>query len=278
VPENICIYHKDCSDGKGAALAVWLKYRDDCLYHPAAHKEHPPYEVWDRNVILVDFCYSAKVMYDLSKVARSILVLDHHKTSYDDTKNLTLPNTRLYFDITKSGAAIAWNYFHRDSYLPDLIWHIQDRDLNTHRSSSTKAIVEGLKQYPDFRDWEPFLHGIESLQPLKDHGTNIIDFVNTEAQRMVKVPPRPFIEGHTVPLYNLPDFMVCDTLALALQAYPDAPFAASYYDKGDTRVYSLRSRVDGMDVGELAKKFGGGGHENSAGFTILQIHKVKPNP
>jgi nanoRNase/pAp phosphatase (c-di-AMP/oligoRNAs hydrolase) len=34
------------------------------------------------------------------------------------------------------------------------------------------------------------------------------------------------------------------------------------------RVFSLRSTPEGMDVSEIAKQYGGGGHKHSAGFRI----------
>jgi len=47
------------------------------------------------------------------------------------------------------------------------------------------------------------------------------------------------------------------------------PFAAVWFDiAGGKRVYSLRSEPSGMDVSEIAKQFGGGGHKHAAGFTI----------
>lgn len=274
MPNRICIYHKDCSDGKGAALAVWLRFGDSCLYHPAANGDPPPYEVWGRDVVLVDFCYPPDTMQDLSHIANSIIVLDHHKTSLQDLQNQKplLQNTKLIFDLKKSGAALAWNYFHKQS-LPTLLWHIQDRDLSQYKSVNTKGIVEGLKHYPDFRDWQPFLDGTVSLQVLQNKGESILDFVNIEAKKALQSTTKIEIGGHIVPLYNLPDFMVCDTLAMALQEHPDAPFAASYYDRCGCRTYSLRSRQGhDVDVGEVAKKFGGGGHKHSAGFVI---HRVK---
>ena len=47
------------------------------------------------------------------------------------------------------------------------------------------------------------------------------------------------------------------------------PFAATYFDTQDgKRVYNLRSRDGGQDVAEIARKFGGGGHQHAAGFTL----------
>ncbi len=39
-------------------------------------------------------------------------------------------------------------------------------------------------------------------------------------------------------------------------------------------VYSLRSAVDGVDVEQIALKFGGGGHERTASFKIHPDQKL----
>jgi nanoRNase/pAp phosphatase (c-di-AMP/oligoRNAs hydrolase) len=46
------------------------------------------------------------------------------------------------------------------------------------------------------------------------------------------------------------------------------PFAACYWDTPDGRVFSLRSREDGVDVSAIAKRYGGGGHRNASGFRM----------
>lgn len=52
------------------------------------------------------------------------------------------------------------------------------------------------------------------------------------------------------------------------KVFPDAPFSASYCDRGDgKRSYSLRSLGD-FDVSAVARMFGGGGHRNAAGFVV----------
>lgn len=52
-------------------------------------------------------------------------------------------------------------------------------------------------------------------------------------------------------------------------------FAATYFvnDKGE-RIYSLRSTGD-FDVAEIAKKYGGGGHKNAAGFKVPNDEAVQ---
>ncbi len=47
------------------------------------------------------------------------------------------------------------------------------------------------------------------------------------------------------------------------------PFGACYFDRADgKRQWSLRSSPDGVDVSEIAKLYGGGGHKNAAGFEV----------
>jgi oligoribonuclease NrnB/cAMP/cGMP phosphodiesterase (DHH superfamily) len=52
------------------------------------------------------------------------------------------------------------------------------------------------------------------------------------------------------------------------------PFAATYYDSDKHRVFSLRSATDGLDVSEIAKEFGGGGHVHAAGFKVPRSHEL----
>jgi nanoRNase/pAp phosphatase (c-di-AMP/oligoRNAs hydrolase) len=49
-------------------------------------------------------------------------------------------------------------------------------------------------------------------------------------------------------------------------------FAATYYDTDKSRVFSLRSSKGGVDVGEVAKLFGGGGHKHAAGFSVPRFN------
>jgi len=45
------------------------------------------------------------------------------------------------------------------------------------------------------------------------------------------------------------------------------PFVVMYFDTADKRVFSLRSRGE-VDVANIAKRYGGGGHAGAAGFTM----------
>jgi nanoRNase/pAp phosphatase (c-di-AMP/oligoRNAs hydrolase) len=80
------------------------------------------------------------------------------------------------------------------------------------------------------------------------------------------------IAGYTVPVLNAPHFMASD---LAGELSEGHPFAATYYiDSTGKYIYSLRSREGGIDVSDIAKSFGGGGHAAAAGFeSQTPVHK-----
>jgi hypothetical protein len=71
--------------------------------------------------------------------------------------------------------------------------------------------------------------------------------------------------GHEVPLLNVPFTMASDAGNLLAQ---DEPFAICYWDDSNGRVFSLRSAEQGVDVSEIARSFGGGGHRHAAGFRL----------
>lgn len=73
------------------------------------------------------------------------------------------------------------------------------------------------------------------------------------------------IGGYNVPVSNLPYAMSSDAGHIMGKG---EPFAACYTDTEKGRVFSLRSSPEGVDVSEIAKQYGGGGHKHAAGFTI----------
>ncbi len=138
----LCIYHGKCADGFTAAWAVW-KAIGDCDFHPGVYGQQPP-NVAGRDVIMVDFSYKRAMLGSLMEAARSILILDHHKTAredlaglgyvparYEDFAETSDPAARLgvVFDMDRSGAQIAWDFFHPGKTRPVLVDYVGDRDL-----------------------------------------------------------------------------------------------------------------------------------------------------
>lgn len=267
--KKICIYHGFCDDGFGATYAVWKKHRDDVEYYPGVYQQDPP-DVTGKDVILVDFSYERTVLTVMIEKCNSMLILDHHKTAEADLQGIFAnPKVLGEFDMHRSGAMMAWEWFHPNEAVPELIQHIQDRDLWRFKLPGTKQISMALRSYPqDFKLWDKFMRlSGGNMDEFMSEGITIERFYNQKVEEAAKHAGDKFIGGFTVLSVNAPAWMASD-LATLLCEQSGKEFAAVYWvDADDNIKYSLRSRGD-FDVSIVAKIYGGGGHKNAAGFTV----------
>lgn len=269
---DLCIYHGNCADGFTAAWAVWKRW-PDIAFIPGVYGEAPP-DVADKNVLIVDFSYKRPVMERLIEEARTVTVLDHHKTAEADLAGLGMHvNADILFDMTKSGAMLAWEYCHEGANPPRLVRHVQDRDLWRFELAGTREIQAAVFSHPyDFQAWEDLAAACEDSQGREDlisqgaaierkHFKDIDELLAQTRREMV-------IGGYRVPVANLPYTLASDAANKLAQSQP---FGACYFDRNDgKRVFSLRSAEGGVDVSLIAAQYGGGGHAKASGFQAPQ--------
>lgn len=278
----LVIYHGNCADGFGAAWAIWKKHPDWEFY--AGHYGQEPPNVYNRKVVLVDFSYSKDQLLLMLNEAKSILILDHHKSAEKDLAEFTgnhfelskLPESDIVaiFDMTESGAMMAWNYFHPGKEPPKLIQHIQDRDLWQFKLSGTKEISAALFSYDyNFKVWDELME--EDTFVLACQGESIMKKQTKDIKELLPQTQRQMTIGDiNVPVANLPYQFASEAGAILCK---EQPFAATYFDTKTERVFSLRSDADfdySFDVSEVAKCYGGGGHKHAAGFKVPRNHKL----
>jgi len=290
---DICIYHGSCDDGFGAAWAIWKRWGNDVRYEPGVYGKPLP-DVAGKHVLFVDFSAKRPVIDEMAQVAKSIVIIDHHKTAeadlepfkiglcgdakfvpenldsmFRDMAELDRPAVLAWFDMEQSGAMMAWKFVYPDALIPKFIRFIEDRDLwrFTYGGEETRQFSAALRTYPmDFKTWDSLIIQTDDLVEdgkaiLRSHNANITKFL---ADAYTDV-----IGGMTVPIVNVPYHYASDTAHALLQKYPEAPFTACWFRRGDGMIqYSLRSEDRRVDVSEVAKKFGGGGHRNAAGFQV----------
>lgn len=270
---TVVLYHANCADGFGAAWAAWRKLGENAVYVPVQYGKPYPSEIDGgvREVYILDFSYPADVLERLSASLNCLVILDHHKTAAAELAKFKGPNIGakygIWFNQEKSGAVMAWEYFHPGEPVPRLLEYVQDRDLWTWKLPLSKEVSAALATYPhDFRKWSCLLHAAEDGS-LAREGASVLRFQAQQVERHVaRAALRAFRGYPGVPVVNATTLMSEIGEALCAK-YPDAPFAATYFitEKGE-RVWSLRSR-NGFDVGAVAQSRGGGGHQAAAGFT-----------
>ena len=299
--DTICIYHANCADGFTAAWAVREALGDAVEYIPASYGSEPP-KVAGADVIIVDFSYKRPVLERMAMSARSILILDHHKTAKDDLAGLPEPHTngwadhisglsleiengrdprypRALFDMDRSGAQMAWDYFCRGAR-PFLVDVVADRDLwrwKIDQSQEINAVIGSHEMTWDtWHELAARLQADADIGRVAAEGEAILRAHDKLVRQVIDVSKRRMmIGGHDVPVAAAPYALASDTAGTMAEG---EPFAATYVDGPKGRAFSLRSRADGLDVSSIAQAYGGGGHRGAAGFLMPLGWEGDPSP
>lgn len=290
--QPMIIYHAHCSDGFGAAWAAWRHFNREAELVPATYGKAPP-DVTGRNVYILDFSYKSDVLMEMCIKASYITLLDHHKTAYENLSaefgdyefSKTTPemfefyddipdasNIHVKVDMQHSGAMLAWQYFFGDLPPPELLLHIEDRDLWKFAMPNTRPILSALTSYDqEINTWDELMSA--DLVEMCHEGKAIERKYQKDVKAIVAMSQRTgWIGGYNVPMANCPAQFASDVGSTMAVGHS---FAATYYDTEDGRKFSLRSlKEGGLDVAKIAQEFGGGGHKSAAGFSVPREHEL----
>lgn len=266
----LCIYHGDCDDGFAAAWVVNRVAGPGAIeFYTGVYQRDPP-DVTDRHVLLVDFSYKRPVLMEMAVRARSITVLDHHKTAAEDLAGFPEPAPfadgkviAALFDMNRSGAGLTWDYFTDGLARPHFINYIEDRDLYRRALPGGDEFTIALRSYPrDFEVWNKLVEAGPSA--LIEEGRPVHRYYRLRVEELKRSAYEAWLGGRRCWIANAPYFAASE---VAGELAERTGFGACYFEVEQGRYqYSLRSRGD-LDVSEIAKDFGGGGHKGAAGFT-----------
>lgn len=154
-------YHAGCYDGFGAAYSAYKKFgiNENTVYVPVAYGNPIPEYDKEDTIYMLDFSVKRDKMLELKSSCKELIVLDHHKTAEEECKGLDFCT----FDMTRSGAGIAWDYFHPAEKRPGLINMIEDRDLWSFTVGGSAPLHVYLCSQPmDFQRWNEIDNAIET--------------------------------------------------------------------------------------------------------------------
>lgn len=283
--KNVVLYHAGCQDGHAAAWVARHYYGKEVELIPVNHGQEPP-EIVDGNAVtILDFSYRCDVLEAIASRAVSLLVIDHHASAAGELRRLeqSCPAAKVVFDLERSGCRMAWDYYFPGQAAPWFIDYAQDRDLWQWKLPFSKEISAAMASYPhDFQLWDNWAENGEWIETLSnmnaklefaknrvvagmiEQGTAILRYqqqmVDTACKNAVEIE----LDGHKVLSVNA-TMLVSE---IGQQLCKARPFSATYFIRGSDgkKIWSLRSEEGGLDVGEIAKRHGGGGHKHAAGF------------
>lgn len=259
------LYHKNCSDGFGAAYAAWKKFKNNAEYISIEHQSPFPKDssLKNKEIYLVDFSCGLEQMKKLLKIAFSVTVIDHHISAEEATKSAL----NYSYSLNHSGAVLAWKYFHLKKTVPKLLLHIEDIDLWKFKMSGTKELMAAVSLYDfDFLTWDKIAKDFENSAKKKKYleaGKIVNKYKSKIVERAIAQSDKVDFNGQDTLVVNSPILQSEIGNALVKKG---AKVGVIWSQRNGKRYFSLRSN-HGVDVSKLAKEFGGGGHKSASGFT-----------
>lgn len=266
----VVIYHGQCKDGFGAAYAAWKKFHDTASYIPRKTQTEIPEGLTGKEIYILDYSYPKETLEALISANRSVMVIDHHETAREAVTSL--PGN--VFDLSHSGAVLAWNHFHPGTQTPRLLLYVEDQDLWKNQLPKTRAFGAALGEAPfTFEAWDHLAETLEdeaSLAGFIATGETIARFEEGLIERLLAFKEKVSFEGQSMYAINcsrLYRSILGHKLATQNEREGGIGMAIVYYHYEGAFHCSLRSNGE-VDVRAIAEKFGGGGHKNAASFEV----------
>ena len=276
----IYVVHHTDQDGYGAAATVklWLQQRGLAAqfypYNYTNNDDMPDFT--DKTVIFVDcglqpFSEMKKRVIDKCK---QLIWIDHHPNNIEAANKARIDqkkNIKTFLSTDRCATYLTWKFFYK-TQPPDIIALIDDYDrgiLAQKEQSVPLCFMLNLLDKPkhlnmDF--WKTLLVSNQApqlIQYLVDKG-KVVEFVyKKELEDLINNGVMVNFEGHDTLVGN------GDIKTILFSVYPDLVKASIYmtwHVIGDKVSVSLFSYT--VNVGKLATKYKGGGHERAAGFTM----------
>jgi oligoribonuclease NrnB/cAMP/cGMP phosphodiesterase (DHH superfamily) len=259
------LFHGNCYDGFTAAwiarnAGVPEQNLIPCHYGGKSFPDVPS----EAKVLMVDFSYDRPILQVMKDSIDDLIVLDHHRTAEAQLHGLDWA----YFDMEESGASLAWKFFHPDQAVPRFVDYIREHDLWRFELPNSAQIRAYIRSYEmDFEAWDRLNTTIvmDTVVAVRE-GYAIERGQAAAVSAMVEQAVMIKVGGHTVPVVNATIYF-SEVATRLLKLHPEAQFAAYYMDRADgMRQWGMRSNPD-FDCSKVAKRYGGGGHQQAAGFT-----------
>jgi len=276
VPRPLCIYHKNCLDGKAAAAVVLRKVPDAELM-PMQYREPTP-KVEGREVYMVDFGMPIEAMRALKAQATTLTWIDHHASSAPIHARLGWG----HLDTSTCGAVLAWRVLFPNQAMPAILPYIEDKDLWRWALPDSRAVSAGLARAFAGLKVEGLLEADPAAMAELGRGDLAKQAERVRAAVLTGVAvTNPYglrgVRMLAVPV-NCDQNEVAELAPLAESAGGlGYDLAVMFYRKGDGNwVHSMRSST--VDCAAIAERFGGGGHPSSACYLSREPVVNIPQP
>jgi hypothetical protein len=292
-------YHFPCNDGELSRI-IWEHFEpESCFYkwrHYDSHDEEiniintlPEYST----VVFLDLTPSVDIISKLT-INNNYIIIDHHKnaiiTLVENKRNLPNYNILLFvqkgfsenpdYNNNLSGCILTWQYLTKDE-IPLVVNYIGSKDVWDFSNPNTEPYCLGLNEYiKNFNEKEKlcFIDGLlnnnndkqlinignELIREYKQLAIEVFSNYSFDKFNNLNIVDIKYINNNT----NLYKYLI-EYVKDNIDFFEDIDVLRILHNETDTsKTYSLRSIKDNVKVDEIARFYGGNGHEKAAGYTI----------
>ena len=271
---DVFLYHRNCSDGFGGAYCAWHYRYKQCKYLAITFTDfgNNEYmdkiykEVYKKNVVVCDIVFTGQLFDYLDTITNNIIYLDHHETAVDELGDCG----NLFFTREHSGCIMAWHYFFGMKSKPPLfLRYIEDKDTWKWDLKDSKEFNASFTKIRfNFYTYDRFRReSVRLVAKTIEEGKEIMKYENFYVKSAIKNCSDPMRIGpYNVAICNS-SFLQAE-IGSSLARLEGIDYAMVWYhsNKGSYIKVSLVSNRDDVNVYEIARMFGGGGHRKAAGF------------
>ena len=267
----ILFHGRNCPDGFGAALAARLFFGELAEFRGLDHGEIQTADdlgdLTGRAVYVVDFAFGPELMAEIEARVSKLVVLDHHKSAAEKLTGYQCRCGVVHFDMNKSGARLAWEFFHPEKPVPGLIRYIEDRDIWKWEFPESAAFLAALDMEPrSFERWtEIAAFTPEQEAAFMARGGAMDEKFQKLCADIAEVAQPLVFNGVQGLMVNCPG-MFHSQVGDLLARY-SGTFAFMWHANPKGVKVGLRSRSE-FNCIPLAESFGGGGHAQACGFKM----------
>lgn len=270
-----CFYHDDM-DGHCSGAIVNKYYsehpiEEKCEFLRINYKDDFPFDkiVPGELIVIVDFSLQKEGEFEkLLAITNNVIWIDHHISAIKKHGKLRIDGIRR---DGIAGCELTWKFFYTKTPTPQVVSLLGDYDIWSFKyGEDTNRLQTGIRLYdtsPTSEMWIDWLnpHYIPVTE-LKD-GEISLKYRNNYYKGLIK--SWSFFtefEGHKA--------MACNAGSVSSQLFDtvteDYDLMLPFCFDGRQWTVSIYTKKD-IDCSELAKKYGGGGHKQAAGFQCKEL-------
>lgn len=256
------VIHDNDADGWTSAAIVG-RFLNGVINIPLESSKQKDFKVPDCDTLyVVDLSLSKDEVIRLKNTGTKVTIIDHHGTSE------WIKEYGGVHDINHSACMLTWLHLFPTQEAPDFVKYVEDRDLWKFSLPKSRQVGYYLSQFR-FTSLELVNDLIENFT-----GSNLerydiiydalIARCNNRVDSWKKDPLYIYIDEQRIPIIEL-----VNDISECMQWFRDVlnkDTVASFRVANPGRiVVSLR----GKDSRRIAEKYGGGGHDQAAGFSLI---------